>query len=110
MGHSLQCLPRRVVHASNSLGARGVGKEYGVMQYGKFAGITLSLRPLLASIALPLLLSGSASANHDCDPRDPPPPPPVVNSSFDNDGTGVASPAGWVSSGASNADFTETGG
>jgi arabinogalactan endo-1,4-beta-galactosidase len=81
------------------------------MQYGKFAGITLSLRPLLATVALPLLLcSSSASANHDCDPRDPPPPPPVVNSSFDNDGTGVASPAGWVSSGSTNADFTETGG
>jgi arabinogalactan endo-1,4-beta-galactosidase len=33
-----------------------------------------------------------------------------VNPSFDVDGTGVASPAGWSSRGSVNADFTEPGG
>ena len=38
------------------------------------------------------------------------PSPAVVNGSFEDDGTGVASPVGWVSSGSVNADFTEFGG
>ena len=36
--------------------------------------------------------------------------PAVVNGSFEDDGTGVASPVGWVSSGSTNTDFTEFGG
>jgi arabinogalactan endo-1,4-beta-galactosidase len=34
----------------------------------------------------------------------------LVNSGFEGDGTGVATPRGWTSVGAANADFTETGG
>ncbi len=36
--------------------------------------------------------------------------PTIVNGSFEDDGTGVASPVGWVSSGSVNTDFTEFGG
>ena len=36
--------------------------------------------------------------------------PSLVNPSFEDDGTGVASPTGWVSSGSVNADYTEWGG
>jgi len=36
--------------------------------------------------------------------------PSVVNGSFEDDGTGVASPIGWTSTGAVNTDFTEFGG
>jgi arabinogalactan endo-1,4-beta-galactosidase len=36
--------------------------------------------------------------------------PSVVNPSFEDDGTGVASPTGWVSSGSVDADYTEWGG
>ena len=35
---------------------------------------------------------------------------PLLNGSFEDDGTGVASPLGWVSSGSVNTDFTEWGG
>src|SRR5262245_45025155 len=34
----------------------------------------------------------------------------VANPSFDADGTGVASPSGWQSSGSVDADYTEFGG
>jgi arabinogalactan endo-1,4-beta-galactosidase len=34
----------------------------------------------------------------------------VANGSFEDDGTGVASPLGWVSSGSVDADYTEWGG
>jgi arabinogalactan endo-1,4-beta-galactosidase len=37
-------------------------------------------------------------------------PVPLANASFEQDGTGVASPAGWQSSGSVDADFTEGGG
>jgi arabinogalactan endo-1,4-beta-galactosidase len=36
--------------------------------------------------------------------------PALVNGSFEDDGTGVASPVGWTSTGSVNADFTEWGG
>jgi arabinogalactan endo-1,4-beta-galactosidase len=36
--------------------------------------------------------------------------PPVINASFEQDGTGVASPVGWQSSGSVAADFSEAGG
>jgi len=36
--------------------------------------------------------------------------PVPANASFEVDGTGVATPKGWTSSGSSNADFTEWGG
>ena len=39
-----------------------------------------------------------------------PPAPTILNASFEDDGTGVASPVGWVSSGSVNTDFTEFGG
>ena len=38
------------------------------------------------------------------------PAPAVINGSFEDDGTGVASPVGWVSAGSVNTDFTEFGG
>ena len=34
----------------------------------------------------------------------------LVNPGFEDDGTGVPSPAGWESVGATDADFTEAGG
>ena len=34
----------------------------------------------------------------------------IVNGSFEDDGTGVASPVGWTSTGSVNADYTEWGG
>ena len=43
----------------------------------------------------------------------PPPPaarPPLANRGFEDDGTGVAEPAGWESRGTIDADFTEAGG
>lgn len=81
------------------------------MFYGKLShGFTTPFKPMLAALALPLLLSsGSASAHDDCHPHDPRPAPPIVNPSFDLDGTGVASPRGWTSSGSVGADFTELG-
>jgi arabinogalactan endo-1,4-beta-galactosidase len=36
--------------------------------------------------------------------------PVLPNASFERDGTGVAAPSGWTSTGSSNADFTESGG
>jgi arabinogalactan endo-1,4-beta-galactosidase len=36
--------------------------------------------------------------------------PALVNPGFENDGTGVASPVGWTSTGSVNASFTEFGG
>ncbi|HET9930970.1 MAG TPA: glycosyl hydrolase 53 family protein [Polyangiaceae bacterium] len=36
--------------------------------------------------------------------------PSLVNPGFENDGTGVAAPTGWTSSGSVDADFTEAGG
>lgn len=36
--------------------------------------------------------------------------PSLVNPGFEADGTGVATPKGWTSTGAVNADFTEAGG
>jgi arabinogalactan endo-1,4-beta-galactosidase len=36
--------------------------------------------------------------------------PAIVNASFDDDGTGVASPSGWTSVGSTDADYTEPGG
>ncbi|MES1185604.1 MAG: arabinogalactan endo-1,4-beta-galactosidase [Myxococcales bacterium] len=39
-----------------------------------------------------------------------PAPPALVNPSFEQDGTGVAAPSGWVSKGSVNADFSEWGG
>lgn len=70
-------------------------------------GASVFIRPLVVVLALPTLLTtGSARAHDDCEGD----PLPVVNASFDNDGTGVASPVGWVSTGSIAADFTETGG
>lgn len=40
----------------------------------------------------------------------PPAAATIVNPSFEDDGTGVASPVGWTSTGSVNADFTEFGG
>jgi arabinogalactan endo-1,4-beta-galactosidase len=37
-------------------------------------------------------------------------PVPLANASFEQDGTGVASPVGWTSTGSIDADFTEGGG
>ena len=34
----------------------------------------------------------------------------LVNPGFEANGTGVASPAGWISAGSTQADFTEAGG
>ena len=67
-----------------------------------------SFKPVVVTVALVLVWgSGSASAHRpdDCEPSTP----NIVNPSFDADGSGVASPAGWVSSGSVNADFTEWG-
>ncbi|MGC4088773.1 MAG: arabinogalactan endo-1,4-beta-galactosidase [Polyangiaceae bacterium] len=36
--------------------------------------------------------------------------PALVNAGFEQDGTGVASPVGWTSTGSVNADYTEWGG
>src|SRR6185369_15334763 len=36
--------------------------------------------------------------------------PTLPNPGFEQDGTGVATPKGWSSSGSTNADFTEFGG
>ncbi|HYP87498.1 MAG TPA: arabinogalactan endo-1,4-beta-galactosidase [Polyangiaceae bacterium] len=36
--------------------------------------------------------------------------PTLPNPGFEQDGTGAAAPSGWVSSGSTNADFTEPGG
>jgi len=53
--------------------------------------------PLLAA---PLALENQAFGN----------PAGLLNGSFEQDGTGVASPLGWESKGSVNADFTEWGG
>ena len=55
-----------------------------------------------SSIVLSFAFSASAAAAAG--------PVPLANASFEQDGTGVASPAGWQSSGSVDADFTEGGG
>ena len=68
-------------------------------------GFTVRTRASLLALSLGLCAS-AASAHHP----QPPVTPVVKNSSFDADASGVASPQGWVTSGAANADFTEWGG
>jgi arabinogalactan endo-1,4-beta-galactosidase len=40
----------------------------------------------------------------------PAPVPPLQNTDFEADGTGIAAPLGWSSSGMTDADYTEAGG
>lgn len=71
----------------------------------KTLGVSLRTRALM--LALPLsLVAGRAEAHK---PK-PPATPVLSNPSFDGDGTGTATPQGWISSGSTNADFTEWGG
>jgi arabinogalactan endo-1,4-beta-galactosidase len=63
-----------------------------------------------ASLLIAAVVLGISSAYaHD---RDDPPRAPiaVANSGFEADGTGVAAPQGWTSTGATGASFTEGGG
>lgn len=61
--------------------------------FGSFVGLSLAL------------LAGGAHAGPH-----PAPVPTLPNPGFEQDGTGVASPTGWTSSGSVDADFTEWGG
>jgi len=59
-------------------------------------------RYALALVPVALLASATALAATDL--------PLLANPSFEQDGTGVASPVGWQSIGSANADYTESGG
>lgn len=79
------------------------------MMNGGLVNVTCvsSRRTRASLLALSLALyAGGASAHHP----QPPVAPTLSNPGFDADGTGVATPTGWVSTGSANADFTEWGG
>ncbi|HEU5356576.1 MAG TPA: glycosyl hydrolase 53 family protein [Actinocrinis sp.] len=58
--------------------------------------------PLAAALAATPLVAVPASATTST--------PTVANPGFEADGSGVASPSGWSSSGTTSADYTEAGG
>lgn len=62
------------------------------------ANSALPILAFLANFALPWQEAGAFTL------------PPLVNAGFDDDGTGVAAPLGWTSSGDIDDDFTEFGG
>jgi arabinogalactan endo-1,4-beta-galactosidase len=86
----------------------GGAEGFGLMKNTKImVGVGAACRPLIVGLSASLIFaSGSAAAHDACEDE----PLTVLNASFDKDGTGVASPAGWVSRGSIAADFTETGG
>jgi len=63
--------------------------------------LTLAL-PLAAALAATTLAAVPASATTST--------PTIANAGFEADGSGVASPSGWSSSGTTSADYTESGG
>lgn len=72
------------------------------MSTGKLSGASISWS---AWAGVPLLaLLGQASA------QAAPAIPSLPNPGFEQDAAGVASPAGWTSTGTTGADFTEFGG
>ena len=61
--------------------------------------LTLSLAAALAAMPLAAVPASATTST-----------PTITNAGFEADGSGVASPSGWSSSGTTSADYTESGG